>query len=306
MNYKKREVKHSFLKNMFDNAKTNDTPLISNLNLNNNPPIGFVYNQTKSGLYFWEYDSEPSTWVSILIPSYNTKETYLVECITSIKEQVGNFGIELVWIDDCSSEEYTTLLVNLLHNMFDTLKHIKVVYHKNRINRGISFCLHHGLNICSNELVFRMDSDDIMMNTRIQKQIEFMTNNPSAVICGTNLISFNEENGIKNEIQRTFHKQVFTWNDYKQNPTDWFLNHPTLCFRKTAILIVGNYRKHFKVAFEDLELELRVFKKFGTIYNLDECLLLYRQHTNQITSSIHNIQLNNHLKKLLINKMLEG
>ena len=240
-----------------------------------------------------------------MIPSYNTNESHLLECMTSIKEQIGQFGIELVWIDDCSNDAYTAILVNLLHSMFDSLKHIKVVYQKNRMNRGICFSLHQGVFACSNEIIFRMDSDDIMLNTRIQKQLEFMIKNPSAVICGTNLISFYEENGVKNEISNTNHKTCLSWEEYKKNPTDWFLNHPTLCFKKTAILNAGNYRKYFKVAFEDLELELRVLKKFGKIYNLHECLLLYRRHSSQITSSIKDIQLNNHLKKLLIQKMIE-
>jgi glycosyltransferase involved in cell wall biosynthesis len=298
MNYQKREVKHASFINILDNVKDR---YIKNAYI----PNGLIQTHTKSGPYFWEYEKEPAIWVSILIPSYNTCESYLVECMTSIKEQVGHFGIELVWIDDFSSDEYTAILVNLLHSIFDNLKHIKVVYQKNRMNRGISFCLHQGVIACSNEIILRMDSDDIMMNNRIQKQIEFMNKNPSCVLCGTNLISFYEENGVKNEIQRTFHKEVLTWKEYKQNPTDWFLNHPTLCFRKTAILKAGNYRKNFRVAFEDLDMELRVFKMFGAIYNVNECLLLYRRHTSQITSSIENIQLNNHLKKLLIKKMIE-
>jgi len=288
---------------MFDNTKEKNNIKVNSTSTN---VSGLVYNQIKSGPYFWEYDNDPTIWVSILIPSYNTKEAYLTECMTSIKEQVGNFGIELVWIDDFSNDTYTAILVNLLHNMFDSLKYIKVVYQKNRMNRGISFCLHQGVIACSNEIIFRMDSDDIMLNTRIQKQIEFMTNHPSAVICGTNIICFHQENGVKNEIDRSSHKQVLTWEEYKKNPKDWFLNHPTLCFRKKEILNAGNYRKHFKVAFEDLELELRVLKKFGTIYNINECLLLYRRHPTQITSSVQNIQLNNHLKKLIIQKIIES
>jgi glycosyltransferase involved in cell wall biosynthesis len=306
MNYQKSALHNSFFKNILDNAKPKNIKVNEKSKTNSNITSNLVYNQEKNGLYFWEYDSEPATWVSILIPSYNTKILYLVECMTSIKEQIGHFGIELVWIDDCSSDENTSQLVNLLYSMFHSLKHIKVVYHKNRINRGISFSLHQGVIACSNEIVIRMDSDDIMLNTRIQKQIEFMENNPSAVICGTNIICFYDVNGIKKEIDRTYHKEVLTWQEYKEKPTDWFLNHPTLCFRKTPILNAGNYRKNFKVAFEDLELELRVLKMFGSVHNLAEHLLLYRRHPNQITSNINDIQLNEHLKKLLILKMVEG
>jgi hypothetical protein len=125
-------------------------------------------------------------------------------------------------------------------------------------------------------------------------------------MCGSNIICFNEENGIKNEINRTTHKNRLSWEDYKKNPTDWFLNHPTMCFKKTPILAAGNYRKDFKVPFEDLELELRVLKKYGVLSNLPECLLLYRRHSNQISSTLGNLTLVTKLKKQLISEIIRG
>lgn len=135
----------------------------------------------------------------MLIPSYNTNKSYLVECVKSIKEQIGNFGIELVWIDDCSSLENSQFLINLLNTELKPLKHFELVYKKTYENSGVSFCLHQGVFLCSNELIFRMDSDDIMLNNRIQKQLDFMNSNTTCVMCGSNIISFDEENGIKNE-----------------------------------------------------------------------------------------------------------
>ena len=267
-----------------------------------------IYNQIKDKdePYFWEYDNEPTTWVSILVSSYNTKKEYLIDCIKSIKEQIGNFGIELVWINDCSNTENTIILLNLLETHLSPLNNFKLVYQKTKINRGISFCLHQGLFLCTNELVFRMDSDDIMVNNKIQKQIDFMANEPSCVMCGTNVITFNEINGVKKELEKTTHKSILTWNEYKQNPSTWFLNHPTLCYKKSAVLNAGNYRLNFKYPFEDLDMELRVLKKYGVVYNLDECLLLYRRHNEQATMNIHNHDNNDKLKQILINKIINS
>ena len=88
-----------------------------------------------------------------------------------------------------------------------------------------------------------------------------MNNNLSCVLCGSNIISFEIINGIKSELRRSNHKNILTWHEYKLNPKDWFLNHPTLCFRKQSLLRAGNYRQHFRVPFEDLELELRLLIK---------------------------------------------
>lgn len=262
------------------------------------------YNNNKDDKYFWEFDTEPSIWVSVLIPCHNTKYEFIEECLKSLKEQIGNFGIELVWINDCSNEENTKIQLELLRE-FESLKNCKLIYNRTRINRGISFCLHQGVLTCSNELILRMDSDDIMINNRIQRQINYMRNNPSCVLCGSNVISFEIINGIKSEISRTRHKNILTWNEYRLEPKDWFLNHPTLCFRKSAILRARNYRKNFRVPFEDLELELRVLKMFGSLHNIEECLVLYRIHENQVSIKQGGNDLNKHLKMTLIKEIIK-
>jgi glycosyltransferase involved in cell wall biosynthesis len=267
-------------------------------------PNPILYNN-KHDKYFWEFDTEPSIWVSVLIPCHNTKREFIQECLKSLKEQIGNFGIELVWINDGSNEENTNIQVELLREL-EFLKNFKLIYNRTIINKGISFCLHQGLLLCSNELVLRMDSDDIMINNRIQSQIDYMNKNLSCVLCGSNVISFEIINGIKSEINRSHFKNILTWNEYRSDPKDHFLNHPTLCFRKSAILKAGNYRKNFRVPFEDLELELRVLKMFGSVHNISECLVLYRSHENQISIKLCGTNLNKQLITILIRETIKN
>jgi glycosyltransferase involved in cell wall biosynthesis len=294
------------LNRCYNNSKFN---FINEVNKHDKPNViksanPFLYNNDKNDKYFWEFD-EASIWVSVLIPCYNTKREYIEDCLKSIKEQIGNFGIELVWINDCSNEENTNIQLELLKEL-ESLKNFKLIYNRTKINRGISFCLYQGVLLCSNELILRMDSDDIMVNNRIKTQIDYMNNNPSCVLCGSNMISFEIINGIKSEIGRTDHKNILTWYEYKLNPKDWFLNHPTLCFRKQALLRAGNYRKHFRVPFEDLELELRILKMFGSVHNIPDCLLLYRSHENQISIKIGDKNLNKNLKRALIREIIKN
>jgi glycosyltransferase involved in cell wall biosynthesis len=266
----------------------------SDFNLFNIKNNTIIYNNEK-GKYFWEYDEEPSIWISILIASYNTCLKYLYECVISIKEQIGHFGVELVWINDCSNDNKTKILLAVLAE-FNGLNNFKLIYNKTKINRGLSFCLHEGLLLCTNELVFRMDSDDIMINKRIQTQLNFMNNNPNCVLCGSNIISFINN---KNEISRSSHPYLLTWDEYKTIKSDWILNHPTLCFKKSAVLSVGNYNRDLRMPFEDLELELRILKKYKMVYNIQEPLLLYRTHDNQ-SSKKNNVEYNN-IKTKMIN-----
>ena len=66
------------------------------------------------------------------------------------------------------------------------------------------------------------------------------------------------------------------------------MNHPSICFRKSAILEVGNYNlsrdKIENNCLSDIDLELRLMKHYGVIYNLSDILLHYRIHDNQITA----------------------
>lgn len=221
---------------------------------------------------------EPKEWVSILIPSYNTKTIYIKECLDSIKSQIGHFGMEIVWINDGSTDMNSTLLEKMLQRFEETSRFVKVIYIK-RENAGVCKSLHYGLELCTNEVVFRMDSDDIMWPERIQKQLVFMKNNPKVPCCGSN-VQFITPNGLG---QNTQHSQWIIWNDYKQKKSHWIMNHPTLCFRKSAVLSIGSYNIETNSAFEDLELELCLLKKYGTLYNLPEVLLYYRIHEDQVT-----------------------
>jgi glycosyltransferase involved in cell wall biosynthesis len=270
----------------------------------NNKPINIYSDLSEKSKTkcFWEHENEPSIWVSLLIPSYNTKEEYLRYCINSIKEQIGSFGLEVVWINDCSNDLNTNMLVNLLDTIIRPLKNCKLLYERLEKNSGISFCLNHGVNLCSNEIIFRMDSDDIMKNDRIVKQLKFILSTPSCVMCGTNITAFNYVNGINSNISDSVHKNILTWSEYKKNPKDWILNHPTLCFKKTAILNVGNYNKDLKFPFEDLELELRILKVYGVLYNLNESLVFYRIHSGQISNK--KSEQNELAKKALIQHMI--
>jgi glycosyltransferase involved in cell wall biosynthesis len=265
----------------------------NDLNLFNFSDKKIIYNNEK-GKYFWEYEENPTVWVSILIASYNTKLKYLYDCVKSIKEQIGNFGVELVWINDCSNQINTKILLAVLSEL-KNLKNFKLIYNTTKINRGLSFCLHEGLLLCTNEIVLRMDSDDIMINNRIITQLQFMNNNPNCVLCGSNIVSFIND---KNEIGRSTHPFIIYWDNYKKTKDDWILNHPTLCFKKSAVLSVGNYRRDLRMPFEDLDLELRILKKYKVVYNIQEPLLLYRTHDKQLSKK-NNVEFNNKKSQMI-------
>lgn len=225
-----------------------------------------------------------SNSVSILIASYNTKIIYIRECLESIQNQITDVNLELIWINDGSDDLNTKLLETTLENFKEKNTKIKLNYIKMEINQGLPYCLNYGVTQCENEIIIRMDSDDIMYPNRIQTQFEFMKNNLDCVCVGTDLQFFKVENNQKVFMDRTIHPNVITWEWFKQTKSEWFMNHPCMCFRKSAVLAIGNYSTE-RITYEDYELELKLLKKYGKIYNINEVLLNYRSHPEQITQN---------------------
>jgi glycosyltransferase involved in cell wall biosynthesis len=224
-------------------------------------------------------------WVNIVIPSYNTNPLYIQECLGSMYHQIGNYGFEIIWINDGSTDYHTTHMIQYLQEFVKSRKYTTVIYKCMGKNYGIVECLNLGLSLCKYDLIFRMDADDIMMNNRIDKQVAYMNANPDCMICGTNILPFVQTTTQKFYQRPSLHKQLFTWEEFLSERPSWFMNHPTLCFRKSAIDEVGNYNsdKYKFSAMEDFEIELRFLKKYGVVHTLPECLLCYRVHDEQIT-----------------------
>ena len=234
--------------------------------------------------------SPPPFWVSVLITSFNTPEEFLRDCLASLREQIGYFGIELVWIDDGSSPSFRQVLKRMLNAFLKTTRFVNLEYEEMTVNQGVGVvtALQRGLHSgCTKEIVVRMDSDFIMIPSRIQTQLDFMYHNPDCVLCGCQVVCLRQEEGTPNtwrkkETQKTNYPLSLTWGEYQTHPTSWFMNHSTLCFKRSAIIGIGGYNTEKNVkekgkGKEDFDLEERVLQKYGKIYNLPESLVIQKR-----------------------------
>ena len=224
----------------------------------------------------------PTEWYSVIITSYNTPQQYIRECLESIKCQQGYFGIDIVWVDDGSTKESSTQIVSELNRFKKTSRFTRFTYLKNDVNQGIAKASNRGLHACSSELVFKMDSDDLMLPDRMASQIQFMKTHSDAVICGANIrLFYVNQMGAKIIVNETRHPEIMTWNELQEKEPSWYMNHPTMCYKKSVILSIGEYNK--VALHEDYDLLARILKKYGKVYNIPAVLLLYRLHPNQLT-----------------------
>jgi len=142
-------------------------------------------------------------------------------------------------------------------------------------NIGLGLALNEGIKICKNELIARMDADDISLPKRCEKQLEMFNKNPKLDIVGLPVIEFNHD--INDVIGR---RNVPISNDdiYKFARTRDPFNHPTVMYRKSKLIEVGcysNYRKN-----QDTDLWLKLLKNKAYCANLNDYLFYFRFDEN--------------------------
>lgn len=138
-------------------------------------------------------------------------------------------------------------------------------------NVGLGKALNVGLSNCNYSLVARMDSDDINVHNRFERQIKRFQNNLQLDLTGSNIIEFfdspdnpifvktlpTETSGIRKMIKR-------------RNP----INHVSVMFRKEAVIKAGGY-KHL-LYLEDYYLWARMLHEGCVMENINENLVYVR------------------------------
>ena len=127
--------------------------------------------------------------VSIIMPSYNTGK-FIAESINSVLNQ--NYtNWELIIVDDCSTDDTDSVVENF--------QDIRIKYLKNKVNSGAAVSRNKALREAKGRWIAFLDSDDLWMPEKLEKQIAFMEQNGYS-FSYTDYIEINEEskpNGTK-------------------------------------------------------------------------------------------------------------
>lgn len=142
-------------------------------------------------------------------------------------------------------------------------------------NLGLGLALNEGIKKCKNELIARMDSDDISMPTRCEKQVKEFENNKLLDIVGCPVIEFvdNPENEIGKRNVPYTNSEIYKYAK-KRDP----FNHPTVMYRKSKVKEVGYYSDLRKN--QDTDLWIKMLSANAFCKNLNEYLLKFRFDQN--------------------------
>lgn len=205
---------------------------------------------------------------SILLSLYfKENSTALEQCFQSIWQDQTIKSNEIVLVLDGKIGDELTQCVQKWKLIIG--KPLKVIPLDHNV--GLGKALNKGLENCSNEWVFRMDTDDICKPDRFAKQIQFIEDNPEVVLFSSQIIEFKDtpEDGTVLKTVPVLYDDIIKYAQ-KRSP----FNHMVVAYKKSIIESVGGYQHHLFM--EDYNLWLRVIGNGYKVGNHQEVLLYAR------------------------------
>lgn len=199
------------------------------------------------------------------------KAEYLKIAMNSMFEQTVPTNDFVLVCDGPLTEELDAVIDEMKAHYPDVLNVVRLSE-----NMGLGNALNEGLKHCKNELVARMDSDDISLPNRCEKQIDFLEKNPDLSLISGTVIEF--ENTMDNIVgKRALPETNEEIKKFMKKRCPF--NHPAVIFKKSVVDKSGGYNGNFPY-FEDYCLWIRIISSGNKGYNISDPILYMRTSSN--------------------------
>ena len=140
-------------------------------------------------------------------------------------------------------------------------------------NIGLGKALNLGLECCRNELVARMDTDDISKRDRCEKQLRMFEKNPELAIVGSYVDEFysTPDEVVSVRVVPENHEDIYNFAKKRSA-----FNHPAVMYRKSKVLENGGYADLRRN--QDVDLFGRMLFSGCKAENIGESLLYFRSN----------------------------
>lgn len=208
------------------------------------------------------------------------EDKYSVLMSLYIKENADNFRAAIYSMINQTIKPDEIILVEdgpLTDELYSIIEEIKIEFPNlitsivHEKNYGLGIALQHGVEVSRNEIIARMDTDDVAKLDRCEKQLNFLNRHLDVAIVGGQIEEFIGE--ISNVVgKREVPLTNIELKEYIQKRCPF--NHMTVMFRKSNIINVGNYKDWFWN--EDYYLWIRLAIAHTKFANLPETLVMVR------------------------------
>lgn len=206
--------------------------------------------------------------VSIVMPAFNS-EKHIAESIESVMAQTYK-DWELLIVDDCSTDNTCEVIKRYLHT------DDRVIYTKLNENSGPAAARNKGIEIARGDYIAFLDSDDLWLPEKLEKQIRFMKDNRYLFTC-TAYEKIDEDGRSLNCTVWPYQKADYNKVLLTANP----VGNSTAVFDAEAL---GRFKVPNIAKRNDFALWLQILKKSGFVYGMPETLMKYRVRKHSVSS----------------------
>jgi glycosyltransferase involved in cell wall biosynthesis len=209
--------------------------------------------------------------VSIIALSYN-QAPYITEALQSIMNQTYK-NIEIIVIDDASADNSGEVILKFVE------QHPQIQFNALKENVGNCKAFNLGYKISKGKYVFDFALDDVLLPTRIEKQVNaFESLSPEYGVIFSD-VAFIDENGkplgtqYKRDKEGRLLTEVPTGDVYKHLLEKYFISPPSMLARREVFERLEGYDE--ALAYEDFDFWVRSSRDFK-YYFIDEIQTLKR------------------------------
>ena len=236
--------------------------------------------------------------ISVIIPSYNSGK-FLNEAIESVVNQTYK-NLEIIIVNDGSIDDTEKIAKEWQE------KDKRVRYLKYQSNRGLPAARNTGIKNSQGDYLAFLDADDIWLPSKLETQLEKIKETKSDLIFSNWYIWSAKSNHKSLAIT----KKIFLGSLNQSRLLCLFIrrnlgNPSTALLKKEKLFEVGFFDEEL-FSSEDYDLWLRFILKGGKISFINQPLIYYRKHSEQMTTNDYKMRLSRLMvfKKVLHRKLI--
>ncbi len=211
--------------------------------------------------------------VSVIVHTYN-HEKFIAQTLESIVNQEVNFQYEVIVGDDASKDKTPEIITEYQKKYPDIIKPMLHPVNMGGFGKNNTLAT---LEVCQGKYIAAMDGDDYWTNPqKLQKQVDFLDQNPEFVACFHNaLIHFEDGSHPDEFVNDDTQRAITTIEDLVGEDEVWYMATSAVMFRNG---ILKDYPKWFHESKSGDIPRYILLGKHGKFFYINEVMSVYRKN----------------------------
>ena len=212
--------------------------------------------------------------ISVIIPTHNNAEIIKETIESALNQTFKDF--EIIVINDGSTDNTADVLRPYINSG-------KIIYLYQDYS-GPTVARNRGIETSKGKYIAFLDSDDLFMPTKLEKQVNFLNENDDYAMAYTDAYEFSGTNIINKSKLATNDRNTMSGMIFEYLINGCFIFMSTVLVKRSVFEDVGYFDPNVGYTCNDWELWQRISKKYKIKF-IDEILMGYRRHSGNITNN---------------------